>query len=253
MRKLTLFLLSLCLLATPALAQRVQPAGTQPRLLIDLPTAGTLPRGTFDVGLRMYPKGGVIFGIGVGMSDHFMFGVSYGGENIIGEGKVNWNPDPAVQVRLRILDEDLVFPAITLGFDSQGYGAYRDDLKRYTIKSRGLFASASKNYRFIGDLGLHGGVNYSFENDDGDRDLNFFGGINLALTPELSLLGEYDFALNDNSARAIGEGKGYLNLGVRWLFGRHLSLEAALKNVLQNKAHVASANREVKIGYVERF
>ena len=58
----------------------------QSRQLIDLPTAGTLERGSFAIDLRMYNNGGLICGVGVGISPRFMFGLSFGGENIIGEG-----------------------------------------------------------------------------------------------------------------------------------------------------------------------
>jgi hypothetical protein len=128
---------------------------------------------------------------------------------------VDWNPQPGIEARLRIVDETFVMPAITLGFASQGYGAYSDSLKRYTYKSRGAFAVASKNYQFFYNLGFHGGLNYSFENDDGNSGLNGFLGLDLSFTRELRIMAEYDFARNDNNPEwEFGSGKGYLNGGV---------------------------------------
>lgn len=224
-----------------------------PRMLIDTPTAGTLTRGSYDVTLRLYPQGGVIASVGIGLSSRLLLGLSYGGENVIGEGKVNWNPDLGVQLRYRLIDENIALPAIVLGFDSQGYGAYIDSTKRYTVKSRGFFAVASKNYVFLGDLSLHGGINYSLEKSDGDSDPNLFVGIIKSLNPDLALVAEYDFALNDNEDNALGSGKGYLNTGLRWTFAQQLYIEISLKNILQNKHNIPYSNREIKINYYEHF
>ncbi|MFQ5729853.1 MAG: hypothetical protein ACE5GN_05795, partial [Waddliaceae bacterium] len=110
------FLLLLFFYASQVSAQGNQ----QTRELIDLPTAGTLERGSFSIDLRMYNNGGLIGGVAVGISPRFMFGLSYGGENIIGEGDVNWNPNPGIQARFRVIDESFASPAVTIGFSSQG-------------------------------------------------------------------------------------------------------------------------------------
>ncbi|MFQ6114918.1 MAG: hypothetical protein ACE5NG_12690 [bacterium] len=223
----------------------------EPRLLIDLPTAGMLERGSFDIHLRMFDNGGLLGGVAVGITPNFMIGLSYGGENIIGEGDVNWNPFPGIQARLRIINESFATPAITLGFNSQGYGPYDDGLNRYAVKSRGLFAVASKNYGLLFNLGLHGGINYSLENDDDDKDVNFFFGIDLSFSEEFRFIFEYDVARNDNDNRGFGSGDGYLNAGAQWSFSNQLFLEFYLKDILGNGP--ANANREFKISYYEFF
>lgn len=175
MAKRILFTLTTLLLIcglNPAFGQQMQPT-----MLIDTPTAGTLDRGSYDVGLRLYANGGVLGDISVGLSSRLMFGISFGGENIIGEGDIHWNPNPGIHLRYRMIDETIALPAFTVGFNSQGYGAYLKSAKRYTVKSRGFFLVASKNYAFLGDLSFHGGVNYSLEKGDGDTDLNFFTGL----------------------------------------------------------------------------
>ncbi len=236
------------LLSFPLFAQHMQPT-----LLIDTPTAGTLDRGSYTVGLRLYPYGGVLGSISVGLSARATFGVSFGGENIIGEGNVHWNPAPGVHVRYRIIDENIVLPAVTVGFNSQGYGAYLKDLKRYMVKSRGFFVVASKNYAFLGDLSFHGGANYSLETHDGDSDLNFFAGVIKSLNPDLWFVAEYDFAINDNEDNSLGSGKGYLNAALRWIFAKQLYVQFSLKNILENKKNIPYANREIKIVYQEHF
>ena len=77
------------------------------REIIDIPTAGTLSKGSFDVGLRMYPQGGVLSNMSVGLMNRLMVSVFYGGENCIGEGEINWNPQIGFEMRVRIIEESL--------------------------------------------------------------------------------------------------------------------------------------------------
>ncbi len=224
----------------------------QHRHLIDLPTAGTLERGSFAINLRMFNNGGLLSGVTVGISPRFMFGISYGGEKIIGTGGVNLNPQPGIQARFRVIDENMVMPAITLGFNSQGYGAYSDSSKRYINKSRGLFAVASKNYAFFYNLGIHGGINYSLEKEDNDEGLNVFFGVDISFNREIRIIMEYDLARNDNSDEThFGSGDGYLNAGVQWTFSDRLFLQFNLKNLVKNGTN--DVTREFKIGYFEYF
>ena len=140
-----------------------------------------------------------------------------------------------------------------VGFHSQGYGAYNKSLKRYAIKSRGIYAVASKNTSFLGGLGLHAGVNWSLETEDDDSDPNLFAGCHKYLGSDFVILGEYDTAINDNDNNAIGSGKGYLNLGVRWSFAQRLFFEFAWKNILENGSHSTGSSREVKLVYLTFF
>ncbi len=105
--------------------------GIQPRSLIDAPTAWTLPRGCFDISLRVFPNGGIIGGTSIGLSGRFMLGISYGADAIIANTGANWNPNIEFNVKLRLIDEAYYLPAIAVGFVSQGYGSYNDEQKRY--------------------------------------------------------------------------------------------------------------------------
>ncbi len=231
----------------------------KPINLIDCPTANLLMVRRFQLKMRVYEKGGMLAGLVVRLTPGLMFGVSYGGQNIIGHGKVNWNEAPGVNVRYQMRMEDLRFPGISLGFDSQGYGTYYPDLKRYQIKSKGLYVVASKNYSLLKDLGLHGGINYSTENKESEKDINFFIGAHLMVDRQMSLFWEYDFAINDNADSSMGTGKGYMNVAVRWAFSSKLLLEFSIKNLLKNNkkipgvAELPNEGRELKIIYVERL
>jgi len=232
-----------------------QSANIEPTMIIDKPTAGMLHRGNYYVSANFFEQGGVLVGVSVGLIDRFNFGISYGGTDILGTRKPEMNPYPGVNVKLRILDESQVAPAVAVGFDWQGRGAYFDSLKRYAIKSPGFFAVASQNYALAGNLSLHGGLNLSTERGDGDKDLDAFLGAEKSLGKDISLLGEYDFGLNDNSANAIGRGRGrgYLNLGFRWSWGKGLVLGLNVKDVLKNQGDISVGNRTIQIEYVGSF
>lgn len=227
--------------------------------MVDLPTAGTLNRAQYAVNLRMQPQGGLLFGLSFGLFDRLNFGFSYGGTNVIGYDRIDWNPYyPAFQGKYRVIDESYYGPAVALGFNSQGFGAYDTGNSRYLVRSSGFYATASKNYNFLGTLAFHGGANYSIEDrHNPDNSLNFFAGMEKSINPELWVLAEYDFALNDNTEDSLyGKGYGYLNLGMRWLFSQKLMLEFDLKNILRNglrDTDAGSIGRTVKIAYYDSF
>ena len=230
-----------------------------PTELIDCPTAGTLSRANFNVSMRAYPNGGILAGTNIGLSNRFMVGISYGSEGIIAESPPNWNPRVEFSVKLSLVDEGLIYPAMTLGFCSQGYGSYVDssyghDKGRYTFKSKGFYAVGSKNYPFRGwQVGIHGGVNYSMEQDDDDKNLDFFVGMDTRLNKDIGLVAEYDFATNDNRKTSLGNGRGYLNLAIQWLYAENLVMEILLKNLVDNRKGVSDIWRGLRVTYVERF
>ncbi len=221
--------------------------------VVDTPTAGMLERGQVEFDLRLFPVGGVLAGVNVGLAREFLIGLSYGGLNVIGYGDVNWYPRPGVHARLRLIDESFLLPAVVLGFQSQGYGPFSDSRNRYEIKSRGFFVAASRHYRAGVLLGLHGGFNYSLERDDGDDDLNAFVASTVNLGPQWSVLAEYDFAWNDNGPHALGRGNGVLNLGLRWQLGDRLSLDVVFKNLTHNTRGYDYASRILTLRYWDRI
>jgi hypothetical protein len=248
------FVTLLALAASTALGQGS--AGTdgklEPRFLVDMPTAGIADKGSLVLDVGFYQEGGVVFGVSVGLLDRFSLGVSYGGSRIIGSASPVMNPIPGVNMKLRIIEEGLLLPAIALGFDSQGKDGYIKELDRYAVKSPGLFAAASKNFSFLGYLSVHGGVNYSFERADGDRDINAYAGVEKTIGPVLSALVEYNFATNDDNA-SVGKGWGYINAALRLMLGNGLTLGVSLKDMVKNGPNITVANRTVCLEYARSF
>ena len=231
-----------------------------PSSLITLPTAGTLQRGSFALEMRIQKFGGLTSSISVGLTDRFQLGISYGSANLIGDDSLIWYPKPETNLKYLLIDESETSPGISLGIDTQGLGKFNSDdsLMRYDTKALGLFAVASKNWVTpLGNIGWHFGSNYNFvETNDNDKDVNFFMGFDIEFNPELSMMFEYNAALNENNMTskniAISRG-GYLNAGVRWTFVERLHIEIDFNNLMFDKKKVDYFNREIKITYIEYF
>ena len=231
-----------------------------------MPTAGTLPKGTFSFETLLMNKGGILPSFSIGITNHFTIGVSFGIQEFIGTGSLKKNKSyPEVQIKYRIFEETEVRPSILFGLDTQGKGKYIINLERYEQKAMGAYLVLSRNYEIFGNLGFHIGINKNlFENRDGDDDINLFFGFDRELNRSFSLMAEYDFAINDNdfddSEYIIRKGRGYLNAGIRWSATDNLMLEINVNDMSKNNKYISknnelydSMNREVKIIYYESF
>ena len=223
----------------------------EPRYLIDIPTAGNIPHKNLALDMDIYQQGGLLVGISLGLFDRVLLGISDGGQNLIGNEKPSWNPVPGFQVKVRIINETVFLPAIAFGFDSQGKETYDKSLERYAIKSFGFYAVVSKNYNFLGDLSLHGGLNYSLERADEDRDPNLFAGVEKTIGPRISVMTEYNIGWNDSHNKALGRGRGYLNFGAKFSVGRGFSLGFNIKDIFKNQNEITMGNRTMVIEYIK--
>jgi hypothetical protein len=224
------------------------------RMLIDMPTAGILEKGFVGATSDVLPGGALVAILEVGVFDNISFGISYGGSNIIGAGSPGWYKYPGVNLRFRLFNESYSLPALTFGFDSQGKGLYFDSSGRYTVKSPGFFGAVSKNFAFMGFFSVHGTLNYTLENKDGDNYVNLNMGFEKTIGATLSVIGEYDLALNDNNTKYFGNGNGYLNMGLRWVMGEGFTLGFDLRDLLNNKKwSPTTADRSIKIEYVRNI
>ncbi len=220
--------------------------------LIDLPTTGILKKGDLGVGFDIQHHGTLITKVELAIIKNLMLGFSYGGSNIIGTGKPNFYLLPTVNFKFRLFTETRSIPSFTIGFNSQGKGLNFGTIRRYEIKSPGAFFAISKNYKLFGYLTLHGVLNYYFERDDGDENINLGIGFEKTVGPTISIIAEYDFAINDDSNNSLGDGKGYLNFGIRWSASESLTLGLDFRNLTNNKKHYPnnSGERALNIQYI---
>ena len=231
--------------------------------LVTAPTAGSLPSRTYLIESHLFEGGGIMQMASLGATGMIDVGISYSGTPIIGSTKVTWQPHVGFHVRIRIVEETLRAPAVLVGFDSQGTGPYLKGggLNRFRVKSRGGYAVVSRNYSLLGNLGVHGGANYSLEGGDGDRDLSFWLGANKSVGGAVELCAEYDFATNDNESRSMNAENGYLNAAFKLRFGGAFTFEIDLANLLRNRGRDSAGHfvenpapsREVRIYYMGKF
>ena len=244
------------LLSTFGWAQSYPP----PTTLVTVPSAGTLVRGSYSMEMRVQKGGGLTTSLSVGITVRFQFGLSFGSANLIGDDSLIWYPRPEANLKYRLIDETESMPGVSFGVNTQGLGHFNaaDSLMRYDVKAMGLYLAGSKNWKTpLGNLGVHAGTNYNFaEVNDGDKDMNYFFGFDMEFNPELSLLLEYNAALNENDMTAktmsISKG-GYLNAAIRWTFVEHLHIELDFNNLLFDDEKVDYFQRELKITYIEYF
>lgn len=221
------------------------------RYLIDLPTAGILQRGKIALDFEILPLGTLISKIEVSPFRNLSLGISYGAYNFIGDGNIDLYKIPGFHTKFRVFTETRLLPSFSLGFNSQGKGSYVDSLKRFTTKSPGIFLGVTKNYKFLGYLSFHGVMNYSLENFD-DGNINFGIGLEKTFGPFISMLLEYDLALNDNSTNSVGKNKGYFNIGIRFSPAGGLTIGADVKDILKNNGSQTSSRggRSIYIEYI---
>ncbi len=248
----------------------------QPRKLVDAHTAGILGKGQYDIECRFYAAGdttlgaGVTFGFDIGVTNRLTLGLSYGGEGLVGRGnRIRPHALPGWLVKYRLIEEQVHFPGLAIGYDHQGRGGLTDtarfDYKGYIFKSPGFFVALSKNYLLFGalQLGLHGMCNYSMEEVDKVKWPNLIAGIDFGINEELSLVFEYDFAFNNLDAHPdkpplyARPSDGYLNAGIRWAFSSNFYIELDFRDLLERRTTVDGRrigwNREIKLAYFAQF
>lgn len=233
------------------------------RRIVDTPTAGLIPIGTFETRAELFPGGGVGLRIDIGLADWLSIGGGFGGLQIIGDGEPDWYPQPGFAMRIRLFEETYIAPAFAIGVDTQGAGFWDEERERFQFKSRGIYAVVSKNYEWLGDLTLHGGINRSLEEKD-DKDPTPFVGLDKSLGPVFGVSMEFDLATNDNrNDGAYGKGRGYLNGVFRWSVAPQMELRLVVRDMLENSEEVDPRysdvvvdegwGREFAFTYIESF
>jgi len=247
---LFLFTFVLCSVVTSTMGQEFEEI-----YVVDSPTAGILPHGSYLFQGAIGPRSSLLFGVIVGFQDRLILGVSFGLQEFIGRGDVEVNDRPGFQVRLRIIEEGLAGAAFALGFDSQGEDEYIEDDERYERKSKGFYGVFSRNYKLIRDFSIHAGVNYSLERKD-EEGINFFAGVLLEVIPGFRILLDYDAALNDDAPGVESSrtrGRGYFDTGVRLDYMENLRIKILFRDLLGNYIPEKGVARSIEIFYINYF
>ncbi len=225
---------------------------TEPLTLVDLPTAGMLYNRNLSTTLEFLDQGGMVFTAQGGFFDRVLFGLAFGGANIIGDQKAVFYPHVGLLLRVRAFEESYYVPAIVAGFSSQGKSSYVDSLNRYTSKSPGFYITASKNFEAMGFLSIHAGTHYSLE-DSEHRTLDFYAGVEKTFATIFSAIIEYENGVKLTSSTRMDKGKGLLNFGLRATIGNGFLLGLNVKDLIHNQQNASIGNRTMYIDYARTF
>lgn len=248
-------LIMILVLASSVMHDRAKGEVLEEIYIVDSPTAGILPHGGYIMHGSIGPSSSLLFGVKIGFHDRLMLGASFGIQNFVGRGEIEINDKPGFEIRLRVIEEEVIGPALAIGIDTQGEDIYLDDLERYERKSRGFYAVISRNYRLIRDFSLHGGANYSLERED-EEGVNIFAGATLELLPGFHILLDYNAAIDDDDAdnlEARTRGRGYLDAGLRFDYRENLRIKLNFKDLLDNYIPESGIARSFELFYVNYF
>lgn len=220
--------------------------------IIDMPTAGIIPKGTFGVNTILMQSGGLMTEFAAAPFTNFLIGVSFGGSNIIGVSTPSFQDFPGVQIKYRVLDETKSFPAFAVGLNSQGIGLYDNSQERYQTASPGFYLASSKSFRWpIGLIYVHAGINYSLEPKPDDRSVNFYFGAEQTIYTRISISSEFNLNLENNSYFMAH--RGLLNFQVKWAASDNLTVSLMFRDAFANFKASESLVRFVGIEYINRF
>ena len=231
------FIFYIVLFLSFSFSQEEQPY--PPLDLITIPTSGTLPKGTFSLETLLMNNGGILPKFLLGITDNFTLGMSFGVQKFIGTGDFSKNKNaPEIYLKYRLYEETETMPAISIGMDTQGRGQYIDSKERYEKKALGVYCVLSRNWSMLGNFGFHIGVNKNVI-EKKDQDMNLFFGFDKEINRSFSILAEYNLSRDDDGETNsegifIRDGKGYLNLGIRWSATETLLLEVKHPDLFTN-------------------
>ncbi len=186
--------------------------------IVDMPTAGMLPRGAIAIRVIAFEQGGVLSEVIVSPLSQVQLGLGYSGTGIIGSGAIRWQGTPALHLRWRILDETLLFPAIAIGLETLGRGSVSGN--SFATPAPGAFIAASKQFRWwLGGCAVHGGVGYGFDLRFNGRTTNAWLGIEQSLGRSVAVSFEVNPGSIEHAMPLL------FNAVVRWSVIRGATLE----------------------------
>jgi len=210
--------------------------------LIDTPTPQITEQGGYNVNFRFYSlesKGGsnisgLLVGLFFGVLEHMNLGVYLDTENMIGNDDIKLRR-PRLFVKFYLFSGTEHLPAISVGYDDQGYGEYSDG--KYEQRERGFFIVLCKE-NFLPNLEVCTGVNgYDFDRFRVRGFISLFSKMYENIIPMLEF---------DN----LGGGKqNRINIGIRYFITPNLNVEIDGRDI----AHSHGFDRIFRIGYMSAF
>ncbi len=189
--------------------------------IIDTPTASPVEFNSYSLSFRFYRGGSILTRLFYGMiMQDLTLGLSFDAENVVGTGKVEPRR-PYIYVKLPIYSGGGRWPALSLGFDEQGFGKYDDKDELYQYPPAGFFLVATAGGVAPG-LNLGAGVNAEYTSAEGASEkITGFANFDFTVGPEFMFVGE---------VRSLGNSSAG-NAGFRYLLRPELHFEFAVINI----------------------
>ena len=220
------------------------------RVIIDMPSAGVLPKNSFAINSVIGDGGGMSLELSAAIFQDFLMGLSFSGGEVVGSGEPDFQKYPGVHLRYRVFNETTYVPAFTIGAQTQGRALYNDSLKRFQTLSPGIFLASSKAFTWWGGfIFLHGGINFSFEPEPSDRSPNLYFGLEQTLGKRTALLLEYNANIDDNN-KAFAKKKGLVSVALRWAASENLTLEIQVRDLFDSQKQYREMTRFIGLDYV---
>lgn len=228
----------------------------EPLQIVELPTAGIVERNGFAINSEFFHSGGIRFDFYASLINDFIFGSSFSGTKIVGSEKlsdIDFQRYPGIFLKYRLFDEKISFPAIAVGFSTQGFGEYSSDASRFETYSPGLFIVGSKSFKnSLGFFTAHLGMNYSLEPKVKNRALNFYIGLQQEYKNLLAINLEYN-ATRDESSGDYLKSKGLLNFMFQVYIYNNFTIGLIEKDLLLHFKNQSSSERKIFIQYISKF
>jgi len=190
--------------------------------LIDVPTAGVVDYSNFNIKSRFYNNGGVLTYIDIGILQNLNLGASFMVDNLIGSNTPVKMVKPEMQIKFRFYDGGYYIPALSIGYDGQGY-YYDRGLKKYMQKGKGLYLVGSRELFFQGFMSSIG-----FNIPDYDQGyLYSFLGFNYNIDDKFNLILEFDNLFHSDYPSRT-------NAGVRIAVNPNFFIDLAFRNIGRN-------------------
>lgn len=203
--------------------------------LIDLPTAKVTEYGEYDLRFRFYSGGGILSRLSFGVLNRVNVGFSWDLEEMIGSDDVDVN-EPTLNLAIRFWDGNFIFPALSLGYDGQGY-FFDDDKNEYLQREKGVYLAATQEL-FLPLLEVTAGGNiFDFSKDT----IYGFVGLSYIVHP-IMIIAELDNIHNAEFNR--------INGGFRILITEQITVDLAGRDIGAKKR---DAERIIRINYRGTF
>jgi hypothetical protein len=230
-------------------------AAYETQRIVDMPTAGVLKTKTYSVKVSAYHNGGIMADFNAGIFENFSLGLSYSGTGIIGNDEVTMQKLPGFNAKVRVFNEKRNFPAIVLGFDSQGRGSWLKSKDRFETMSPGAYLAISKNFVWdLGQLAGHFGVNYSFEPAADKRCVNMYGGVEQSIGSNFAINMEYNFCQDEKDYKQLSQ-LGLLNAALRYSISRGVTIELEFRDLFNHRNDNKNNNleRRFNLEFIKNF